>query len=80
MGLVGMSDDVVGDDPDVDRAVADRLGDPDGRQLVPDPPGADRHQCDAATRSPGARAIGITHLLLVVMLYLMIFKPGSSLT
>jgi len=34
----------------------------------------------AAAQSRLGMAIGITHLLLIVQLYLMIFKPGSNLT
>lgn len=34
----------------------------------------------AAARSRLAMAVGITHLLLIVVLYLMVFKPGSDLT
>jgi uncharacterized membrane protein len=34
----------------------------------------------AAARSRLGMAIGITHVLLIVLLYLMIFKPGSDLT
>jgi uncharacterized membrane protein len=33
-----------------------------------------------AARGRLAMAVGITHLLLVVLLYLMVFKPGSDLT
>ena len=33
-----------------------------------------------AARSRLAMGIGITHLLLIVQLYLMVFKPGSQLT
>jgi hypothetical protein len=34
----------------------------------------------AAAQSRLAMGIGITHLVLIVQLYLMIFKPGSNLT
>ena len=34
----------------------------------------------AAAKSRLAMGIGITHLLLIVQLYLMVFKPGSQLT
>jgi hypothetical protein len=34
----------------------------------------------ATARSRMGMAIGITHVLLIVLLYLMIFKPGSNLT
>jgi uncharacterized membrane protein len=33
-----------------------------------------------AARSRMAAGIGITHLLLIVMVFLMVFKPGSALT
>ena len=45
-----------------------------------DPPGARPTRPATASGRAWRPAIGITHLLLVVQLYLMIWKPGSDLT
>ena len=46
------------------------------RELVPDPPGPQRARRELRSRSC-AMGVGITHLILVVSMYLMIFKPGG---
>ena len=75
MGMVGMSDNADRDVRQLDRRLARHLGGPRRRQLVPDPPVA-RRTSERARSMLGA-GTGITHLALVVLLWLMIFKPGT---
>ena len=74
MGLVGMSNDIF-EMSQAGSCLARRVGGPDGGQLVPHPPVDHRHQraCGEAVSA----GIGMTHVVLIVMLLLMVFKPGA---